>query len=48
MIAEYVLDSAGNREPWRASEKGSDIISAIVIERPQALTAGPRVMELQK
>lgn len=45
MIAEYILDSTGNREPWRASEKESDLIKAIIIERPQALNAGPRVIE---
>lgn len=42
MVARCVCDSIGNREPWRASEKGSDIIKVIenIIEMPQALTGG--------
>lgn len=30
MVAEYVLGSTGNKEPWRASEKGHDVIKAII------------------
>lgn len=55
MVAEYVLDSTGNREPWRASEKGSDTIKAIIEEallrclRPLLKDHGsPRMMEFQK
>lgn len=44
MVAECVTDSTGNREPWRASEKGSDIKkschSASSVEMSQALTEG--------
>ena len=40
LIAECVLDSTENREPRKASEKGSDLIKAVIIERSQALTAG--------
>lgn len=29
-MSEGVLDSIGNREPWRATEKGSNIIKAII------------------
>lgn len=32
MVAEYVLGSTGNKEPWRASEKGNDVIKAIIEE----------------
>lgn len=50
MIAKYVLDSTGNREPWRASEKGNDLIKAIIFERPEPLLqdhGSPKVMEFQ-